>query len=126
MSVILTYYNDVVIVSARGNLMGGKETSDYHQTVKDLISGGSVKIVADLSKVKWMNSKGLGMLMACYTSCTNAGGSLKIAGATEKAKSLLMMTKLLTIFEAYDTTEQAVASFKQNPVQSPSCTDHDR
>lgn len=111
MSVKFTYYDDIVIVSAKGDLMGGKETDDYHQMVKDLISGEN-KIVADLSKVKWMNSKGLGMLMGCYTSCKNAGGNFKIAGGTEKVKSLLMITKLLTIFDAFDTIDDAVESFK--------------
>ena len=112
MSVKFTYYDDIVIVSAKGNLMGGKETDDYHQMVKDLISGGKNKIVADLSKVKWINSKGLGMLMGCYTSCKNAGGDFKIAGATEKVKSLLMITKLLTLFDAFETIDDAVESFK--------------
>jgi len=113
MSVKITYYDDVVIVAAKGNLMGGKETTDYQQMIKELIEGGYKKFVADLSKVKWMNSKGLGMLMACYTSCKNVGGNLKIAGATEKAQSLFMMTKLITIFESYDSVDYAVAKFKK-------------
>ncbi|MFH1941925.1 MAG: STAS domain-containing protein [bacterium] len=112
MTVTFSYYDEVVIVSTRKNLMGGKETEEFHQTVKDMISGNHAKIVADLSRVKWMNSKGLGALMACFTSCRKAGGDFKIAGATEKAKSLLMITKLLTIFDAFDTTEEAVRSFK--------------
>jgi len=111
MSYKITYYNDIAIVTAKGSLMGGKETTDYHQLVKDLISGKNVKIVADLAQVKWINSKGLGMLMACFTSCKNVGGDFKIVGATEKVKSLLMMTKLLTIFESFETIDEAVASF---------------
>ena len=93
--------------------MGGVETDACHEKVKALVSGGMKKIVVDLSKVKWMNSKGLGMLMACYTTLTNAGGQLKIAGATEKTNSLLMMTKLITIFDAYNTTDEAVENFKE-------------
>lgn len=111
MSYNIVYYNDVAIVSAKGKLMGGNETKEYHDLVKELISNGINKIVSDLSKVKWMNSKGLGMLMACFTSCKNAGGNFKISGATEKTKSLLMITKLMTIFESYDNTDDAVESF---------------
>lgn len=111
MSVKITYYNDIAIVSAKANLMGGKETEEYRDTVKELVSGGNNKIVADLTKVKWINSKGLGMLMACFTSCKNAEGDFKVMGATEKVRSLLMMTKLLTIFDAFDNMEDAVASF---------------
>jgi anti-sigma B factor antagonist len=112
MSITITHYDDVVILSTKGNLMGGKETDDYHQMVKDLLEGGKTKIIADLSKVKWMNSKGLGMLMGCFTSCKNAGGNFKVAGAAEKVKSLLMITKLLTIFDAFDTVDEAVVSYK--------------
>ncbi len=112
MSITLTHYDDVVIVSTRGKLMGGKETDDYHQMVKDLLEGGKSKIVADMSKIKWINSKGLGMLMGCFTSCKNAGGNFKIAGAVEKVKSLFMITKLLTIFDAFDTIDEAVESYK--------------
>ena len=107
-----TAYNDIVIVSAKEKLMGGGETESYHEMVKELLSGGNNKIIADLSKVRWINSKGLGMLMACFTSCKNAGGDFKVVGATEKVKSLLMMTKLLTIFEAFDTVDEAVTSFE--------------
>jgi len=68
-------------------------------------------LVFNLASVKWLNSRGLGMLMACYTSCKNAGGELKIAGATEKVNSLLMMTKLLTIFETFENVDRAVGSY---------------
>ena len=112
MSVKTEVKGDVAVIQVKGKLMGGAETDECHVCVKDFIAGGNKNIVADLSHVKWVNSKGLGMLMACFTSLKNAGGEFKIAGATEKTKSLLMITKLLTIFECYDKVDEAVASFK--------------
>jgi anti-sigma B factor antagonist len=112
MSVKTERKGDVAVLHVKGKLMGGSETEEVHITVKDFIAEGHKNIVADVSHVKWVNSKGLGMLMACYTSSKNAGGEFKIAGAQEKTKSLLMITKLMTIFECFDKVDEAVKSFK--------------
>ena len=101
----------VALVEVKGNLMGGKETEECHEKVKGLLEGGHKKLVIDLSHVKWMNSKGLGMLMACYTSSQNADAQLKLAGATEKVNSLFMMTKLMTIFDTYENADRAIGSY---------------
>jgi len=68
-------------------------------------------IPIDLSKVKWMNSSGLGALMAGLTTLRNAGGDLKLANVTKKIESLLLITKLITVFETYESVDRAVASF---------------
>ena len=102
---------DGAVFEVKGKLMGGPETDEIHEAVKSVLEAETKKIVIDLSHVKWVNSRGLGMLMACFTSCQNAQGHLKIAGATEKVNSLFMMTKLLTIFDTYENTDQAVGSF---------------
>ncbi|MCJ7813617.1 STAS domain-containing protein [bacterium] len=103
---------NVVVVEVQGKLMGGPETDECHKKMKYLIEEGHQQIVIDLSRVEWVNSSGLGMLVACYTSCRNAGGYFKIAGATEKTKSLLTMTKLITVLESFENTEQAIGSFR--------------
>jgi len=103
---------DVAVLSISGKLMGGGETQEIHAVVKSLIADSIKKVVIDLSKVKWLNSQGLGVLMGSYTSMRNAGGHLRIAGATEKVNSLLMITQLITIFDNYETVDRAVASFK--------------
>jgi anti-sigma B factor antagonist len=102
---------DVAILHLSGKLMGGNETKEVHEKVKSLLADRLKKIVIDLSKVKWLNSSGLGMLISCLTSVTNAEGKLKIAGATEKVNSLFMITKLITVFDSYETVDRAVATF---------------
>ena len=82
---------DVAVLSVSGKLMGGNETWEIHEKVKSLIADSVNKVVIDLAKVKWLNSQGLGMLMASYTSLKNAGGQLKVSGAAEKVNSLLMV-----------------------------------
>ena len=102
---------DVAILHVSGKLMGGNETKEVHEKVKSLLAAGLKKIVIDLSKVKWLNSSGLGMLISCLTSVANAEGQLKIAGATEKINSLFMITKLITVFDSYETVDRAVVTF---------------
>jgi anti-sigma B factor antagonist len=103
---------DVSVMVVKGKLMGGPETGAVHEQVKSLIEQGRKKIVIDLSHVAWMNSSGLGTMMGCLTSLRSAGGDLKLSGVTEKVKSLFMITKLITIFETYDSADQAVEAFK--------------
>ena len=102
---------DVAILTVGGNMMGGPETTALHDKVKGLIADGIKKVVIDIKGVKWMNSSGLGVLMACMSSLQSAGGKLKLASVTEKVKSILMMTKLIEIFETYENADRAVAKF---------------
>lgn len=102
---------DVAILTLSGKLMGGPDTVNIHEHIKGLIADGVKKVVIDLSRVRWINSSGLGILMAGLTSLKNAGGDLRLSNVTEKVKSLLIITQLITIFKTYETTERAVASF---------------
>ncbi len=101
----------VSILEIKGKLMGGDETTEIHNRVKELVANGVTKVVIDLGKVSWMNSTGLGALMSSLTTVKNAKGELKIARATDKVKSLFMVTKLITIFDSYDSVEDALKAF---------------
>ena len=104
---------DVALIELKGKLMGGSETSEIHAKVKELIEKGVNKVVMDLGKVSWMNSTGLGALMGSLTSLRSAKGDLKFARVTEKVKSLFMITKLITIFDTFETVEEALAAFEK-------------
>ena len=104
---------DVAILTLKGNLMGGPETQEIRDHIYSLIGDGITKVVIDLAKVKWMNSVGLGALMAALTSMKNKGGSLKLANVAKKVQSLLMITQLLNIFETYESVDRAVAAYKE-------------
>lgn len=102
---------DVAVLELKGKLMGGPETMAVHDKVKELIANDVKKVVVDLGKVTWLNSTGLGALMGSLTSLRNAGGDLKLARVTDKVKSLFMITKLITIFETYDSVDEAIGAF---------------
>ncbi|MCK6622907.1 MAG: STAS domain-containing protein [Calditrichaceae bacterium] len=102
---------DIAVLTVSGNMMGGPDSSVLHDKVKSLISDGLKKVVVDIKGVKWMNSSGLGVLMACMSSLQQAGGSMKLSSVTEKVQSILMITKLIELFETYENAERAVAKF---------------
>ncbi len=102
----------VAVLYLKGNMTGGPESGELHDKVKSLMNDKINRVVIDLSKVNWMNSSGIGALMACMTSLKNANGEMRISGATEKIQNLFVITKLVTVFDTYETADRAVASFK--------------
>ncbi|MEX0778676.1 MAG: STAS domain-containing protein [Balneolales bacterium] len=99
------------ILTLKGNIMGGPETVSLNEKLHEVIDEGKKNVVVDLSRVKFMNSSGLGMLIGALTTMRNAGGDLRIANATDKIESLLIITKLITVFQHFRTLDEAVASF---------------
>jgi anti-sigma B factor antagonist len=104
--------DNVVVLELSGKIMGGPDASLLNDKLHELIDKGKTKVVADLNKVNWMNSSGLGILIGGLTTMRNNGGDLKLANVTDRIQSLLMITKLLTVFETHDSLEKAIGSFK--------------
>ena len=103
--------NGIVIMEPKGKIMGGPDATLLHDKLHEYLENEQRQIVIDLSKVEWMNSTGLGILISSYTSLRNHNGSLKLANVTDKIQSLLTITKLVTVFDTYDSVEDAIASF---------------
>lgn len=105
-------HGDVAVVALKGNLMGEPDTTEVRDKVYSLLQDEVKKIVLDLGKVKWINSSGLGSLIAAMTSVKNKGGDMRLANITEKVESVFMITQLIKVFKTYETVERAVGSFK--------------
>jgi anti-sigma B factor antagonist len=103
-------YNCVVL-QFKGNVMGGPDAVTLNEKLHELIEEEKTNVVADLGKVKFMNSSGLGMLIGGLTTMRKAGGDLRIANATDKIESLLVITKLITVFKHFGSLEEAVQSY---------------
>ncbi len=102
----------VSIVDCRGRLLFGEEASALRDTVKNLLAE-SKKIVINLADTTYIDSGGLGTLVGLYSSAQNSGGTVKLAKLQQRVIDLLQVTKLLTVFDVYDTEEGAVKSFAQ-------------
>lgn len=100
-----------VIVELKGNVMGGPSSEDFSKMLHSFIDEGKLNVVVDLGKVKFMNSSGLGMLIGGLTTMKKAGGDLRICRADNKIESLLVVTKLITVFKHFKTLDEAVSSF---------------
>ena len=103
-------YNAVVI-ELKGNVMGGDDTKEFNELLHKILDEGKKNVVVDLSEVKFMNSSGLGMLIGGLTTMKKGNGTLKLSRTTEKIESLLLITKLSTIFESFESVEDAIKSF---------------
>lgn len=103
---------DVMVLSPKGKIMGGPDATQMHDQLHEFINQGKKKVVIDLAKVDWMNSTGLGILISGLTTMRNSNGELKLANVTEKIQSLLTITKLITVFDCYDSVQEAAESFK--------------
>jgi len=99
-----------LVVDCSGRLIFGEESASLRDTVKKLLEQ-SPKVVMNLREVNYIDSGGLGTLVSLYTSARNAGGAVKLASLSQRVGDLLQVTKLLTIFEVFDSEEEAARSF---------------
>lgn len=102
-----------VIIEFKGNVMGGPDAVSLNEQLHELIENEKTNVLVNLEKVKFMNSSGLGMLIGALTTMRKAGGDLRIANATDKIESLLIITKLISVFKHYKSLDEAVASFEE-------------
>jgi anti-sigma B factor antagonist len=102
----------VVILEPKGKIMGGPDATALKESIRDYVNEDKKNVVIDLAEVDWMNSTGLGILISCLKTVKEAEGELKLSNVTDKIKSLLTITKLVTVFDAYDSTDEAIAAAK--------------
>lgn len=104
---------DVTILDLSGKIMGGDDFDLFNNSIKELVTEGAVDIVLNLSKVKWINSTGLGLMVSAYTSLVKQGGRMKIAEVSDRIDNILHVTQLELIFETFQSEDEAVASFEK-------------
>ena len=103
---------DVTILDCNGSIRMGDGAVSLRNAIRGLNEQGSKKILLNLHEVKNVDSSGIGELIANYTTLSRDGGQLKLLNLTEKIQNLLVITKLLTVFDSYDNEAEALNSFK--------------
>ena len=104
--------NDVAILTLQGNFLCEPDRLKLRERLKSLVEKNKSRVVVDLHEVTCIDSMGLGTLISAYTTLRRAGGDLKPAHASEMVNQLLDMTRLVNVFETYETVDQAAASYK--------------
>ena len=102
---------DVTILDVKGKLTLGAGDEVLKDKINSLVQQGRRKVVLNLEGVPYIDSAGLGEIVRTYTTISRQGGSLKLLNLTKRITDLLSITKLLTVFETYDSEADAVRSF---------------
>jgi anti-sigma B factor antagonist len=102
---------DVTIVDMSGRIVLGEGSSTLRDALRDLVTHGDKKILLNLGDVSYIDSSGVGELVAGFTTVTNRGGQLKLLNLTKRVQDLLQITKLYTVFDVHDNEAHALKSF---------------
>jgi len=102
---------DVVVLDLKGKITLGEGDELLKDKVNSLVNQGHKKIVLNLADVPYIDSAGLGEVVRTYTTVSRQGGSLKLLNLTKRITDLLSITKLLTVFETFESEPEAVRSF---------------
>ena len=102
---------DVMVLDLKGKVTLGEGDELLKDKVNSLVNQGHKKIILNLAEVPYIDSAGLGEIVRTYTTVSRQGGNLKLLNLTKRITDLLSITKLLTVFETYDSENEAVRSF---------------
>ena len=103
----------VSVVTLDGRIVLGEESTSFREKLKGLIAEGKKKIVLNMANITYIDSAGLGTLVAAHLSAKNQGASVRLSNLGDKFHEVLQITKLLTVFDVYDTEAAAVSSFQK-------------
>jgi anti-sigma B factor antagonist len=101
----------VDVIDIEGRIVLGEESNSFREKVKSLLAAGKKKIVLNLAQVTYIDSAGLGTLVATFHSARSQGATLKLTNLGSKFKEVLQVTKLMTVFDTYDSESAAIQSF---------------
>jgi anti-sigma B factor antagonist len=101
----------VSILALSGRIVLGEESNALREKLKSLATGGTTKIVLNMSEIDYIDSSGLGTLVAAHLSAKTAGAAVRLCNLGNKFNEIMQVTKLITVFDVYDTEAAAVASF---------------
>lgn len=108
----------VMILDLEGGIKLGEENAYLHNTIRSLVTAGEKKVLLNLGQVTKIDSSGMGELIAAWTTLQKADGEVKLLNLTQGVEQLMLLTKLLTVFETYENEADALASFKSRTTNS--------
>ena len=111
MKIDIRTVGDIHILDCSGKITLGEGTMAVRNTVRDLLKAGGKKIVLNLAEVNYIDSPGVGELVSTYTTVVNQGGQLKLLSLTKKIQEVMAITRLLTVFQVYESESESIASF---------------
>lgn len=104
---------EVTVITLIGRITLGRGTERLRDAIQEVLGRGRKQILFDLHEVFYIDSSGLGEMVACLNRVNRAGGALKLMKLSTIARDLIATTRLYTVFEVYDAEKPALASFRQ-------------
>jgi len=104
--------NKIALLTFKGDLLGEPDTTKIREKIRSLLDDQVKHVIIDLGGVNYMNSSGIGTLIAALTTMRNGGGDLRLANVGGKVQNLFVVTQLVKVFDTYDTVDSAMASYK--------------
>ena len=102
---------NVSIIELKGKITIGSGDLELRNAVQQAVNDGAKNLLINLGKVTTLDSSGVGELVSSYTSATSRGAKLKLVNLPPKVQDVLTITQLITVFDVYDTEDEAIASF---------------
>jgi anti-sigma B factor antagonist len=112
MEIVERTVNDVTVLDLKGKMTLGEGDELLKDKINSLLAGGKKNLLLNLEGVPYIDSAGLGEVVRTYTTVSRQGGSLKLLNLTKRIEDLLSITKLLTVFDTFDSEAEAVKSYK--------------
>jgi anti-sigma B factor antagonist len=112
MEIVERTVNDVTVLDLKGKMTLGEGDELLKDKINSLLASGKKKLLLNLEAVPYIDSAGLGEVVRTYTTVSRQGGSLKLLNLTKRIEDLLSITKLLTVFDTFDSEAEAVQSYK--------------
>src|SRR5205814_5929256 len=103
--------NDITVVSMKGEIVLGEESNAFREKIKELLMAGKKKIVLNVANVNYIDSTGVGVLVACFNSARSHDAALKLANVWSRFREVLQMKRILTVFVTIDSELDAIQSF---------------
>jgi len=103
----------VTIIDLDGKILIGETNRQLHDAIKTLVAEGKQQILLNMAKVSYIDSSGLGEMVAAFTTLQSSGGALKLVNVPVKVTSLMTITKLYTVFDIFEDEAAGVASFDE-------------
>jgi len=103
----------VSVLDLAGKIVLGEGDGQIRERIKDLLADGQRKILLNLGDITYIDSAGLGALISSYTTTRREGGQLKLVSLTKRIQDLLAITKLITVFDTYDSETEELDSFSK-------------
>jgi anti-sigma B factor antagonist len=107
----LRLVGDVTVIDVAGQIKLGAGAVSLRDTLRDLVARNQKNILLNLHEVNYIDSSGIGELVAGFTGVRDKGGQLKLLNLTQRVKDLLRITRLYTVFDVHDDETHAVQSF---------------